>query len=296
MRSFHPAVRKAGAEYYLFVLADTETREILGTSGIHARVGGFDPFYSYEIHHKTFAHEPLGVRKQIAELHLKKTHRGPSEIGSLFLRADARSSGLGRLLSLSRLLFMAAFPRRFARHVLAQMRGYSDAAGRSPFWESVGRHFFEKDYHTADFLSGLGNKDFIADLMPEHPIYLTLLPPEVQTVIGRVHPETEPALGMLKQEGFTETGEVDIFDAGPIVRAEIAKLRTVVASKVAKVAAILDEEPDRPPRLVANRSLDFRCCLASVEEHEDGAVSISRAVAIALGVAKGGVVAHSPPR
>jgi arginine N-succinyltransferase len=296
LRSFDPTIRKAGDENYLFVLEDTETRAVLGTSGIHARVGGFDPFYSYEIRHKTFAHEPLGIRKEIAELHLKKAHKGPSEIGSLFLRADARKGGLGRLLSLSRFLFMSAFPKRFDRHALAEMRGYSDANGRAPFWESVGRHFFEKDYHTADFLSGLGNKDFIADLMPEHPIYITLLPPEVQAVIGRVHPETEPALAMLKHEGFVETGEVDIFDAGPLVRVEIAKIRTVSASKLATIRSLLDAEPDAPSRLVANRTLDYRCCLASVAEQDDGSVSVSRATAAALGVAEGGTIAHSPLR
>jgi arginine N-succinyltransferase len=176
LRSFDPTIRKAGDEYYLLVLEDTATGELLGTSGVHARVGGFDPFYSYEIRHKTFAHEPLGIRKEVAELHLKKTHKGPSEIGSLFLRADARGGGRGRLLSLCRFLFMAAFPNRFDKHVLAEMRGFIDATGKAPFWESVGSHFFENDYYTADFLSGLGNKDFIADLMPEHPIYIMLLP------------------------------------------------------------------------------------------------------------------------
>lgn len=296
LRSFDPKIRRAGDEYYLFVLEDTDTRELLGTSGIHARVGGFDPFYSYEIRHKTFAHEPLGIRKEVAELHLKKTHKGPSEIGSLFLRADARGGGRGRLLSLSRFLFMAAFPKRFASHVLAEMRGYIDATGKAPFWESVGRKFFEKDYYTADFLSGLGNKDFIADLMPEHPIYITLLPPEVQAVIGKVHPETEPALALLSHEGFAESGEVDIFDAGPLLVAELARIRTVAAARVAKVAALLEAEPAGPAQFVANRELDFRCCLATVNENADGTVSLSTATAAALGVGVGANLAWSSPR
>lgn len=294
LRSFDPKIRKAGGEYYLFVLADPERGELLGTSGIHARVGGFDPFYSYEIQQKTFAHEPLGIRKEIAELHLKKAHKGPSEIGSLFLRADARKGGYGRLLSLSRFLFMAAFPKRFDKHVLAEMRGYIDSSGKSPFWESVGRHFFERDYYTADFLSGLGNKDFIADLMPEHPIYISLLPPDVQKVIGKVHPETEPALAMLRHEGFSETGEVDIFDAGPLMRAEVASLRTVSAANFTKVGALLDTEPAGPARLISNHALDFRCCLGGVAENSDGMVSITTAVAAALGVAQGGTIAHAP--
>lgn len=296
LRSFDPKIRRAGDEYYLFVLEDTESRELLGTSGVHARVGGFDPFYSYEIRHKTFAHEPLGIRKEIAELHLKKTHKGPSEIGSLFLRADARGGGRGRLLSLSRFLFMAAFPQRFDHHVLAEMRGYIDASGKAPFWESVGRQFFDNDYYTADFLSGLGNKDFIADLMPEHPIYITLLPREVQAVVGRVHPETEPALALLKHEGFTESGEVDIFDAGPLVVAELARVRTVAASKVAKVGALPDSAPSGPEFLVANRKLDFRCAMGNVSENSDGTVTVAAPLASTLHVSMGDEVTWSPPR
>jgi arginine N-succinyltransferase len=296
LRSFDPKIRRAGDEYYLFVLEDTATRELLGTSGIHARVGGFDPFYSYEIRQKTFAHEPLGIRKQVAELHLKKTHKGPSEIGSLFLRADARGGGRGRLLSLSRFLFMAAFPKRFDTHVLAEMRGYIDAAGKAPFWESVGRHFFEKDYYTADFLSGLGNKDFIADLMPEHPIYITLLPAEVQAVIGRVHPETEPALALLHHEGFAKNGEVDIFDAGPLLVAELARIRTVADSRTARVSRFVDEPPAAAEFFVANRSLEFRCSSGAVGVEPDGTVSIARMLADALRVSIGDEITFSPPR
>jgi RimJ/RimL family protein N-acetyltransferase len=50
------------------------------------------------------------------------------------------------------------------------MRGYIDESGKSPFWEAVGRNFFEFDYYAADVLSGLGEKEFIADLMPRHPM------------------------------------------------------------------------------------------------------------------------------
>lgn len=41
-----------------------------------------------------------------------------------------------------RFLFIAAFRQYFSRKVIAEMRGYTDEQGRSPFWESVGRHFF----------------------------------------------------------------------------------------------------------------------------------------------------------
>src|SRR5882724_6628520 len=212
-RAFNPKIKKPGGEYYLFILEDISNGDIVGTAGIASRVGGFDPFYSYEIRPEKFVHVPLKIAKDIPVLHLKATHRGPSEICSLFLRADCRRGGLGRLLSLARFVFMRCFPKRFDQTVIAELRGYLDQENKSPFWESVGRHFFEHDFYHADGLSGLGNKEFIADLMPKYPIYIPLLPVSVQAVIGRVHYETVPALNLLLAEGFVQTTEVDIFDA-----------------------------------------------------------------------------------
>ena len=38
------------------------------------------------------------------------------------------------------------------------MRGYSDENGCSPFWDAIGHHFFNMDFSTADYLSGIGQK------------------------------------------------------------------------------------------------------------------------------------------
>src|SRR5882724_4788786 len=59
LRAFSPRVRKPGGECYLFALEDTATGEIVGVSGIASRVGGFDPWYSYEIRPEQFVHQPL---------------------------------------------------------------------------------------------------------------------------------------------------------------------------------------------------------------------------------------------
>src|SRR4051812_33276442 len=201
LSAFNPRVTKPGGEYYLFVLEDSATKQIVGTAGIGARVGGFEPWYSYQIRTEHFVHAALKIDKQVQVLHLKTEHRGPSEVCSLFLRSDCRRGTSGRLLSLSRFLFMAAFRARFTNTVIAEMRGYSDQLGKSPFWEAVGRHFFEYDYYAADVLSGLGEKGFISDLMPRHPLYVPLLPPETQAILGRVHRDTEAALALLRSEG-----------------------------------------------------------------------------------------------
>lgn len=296
-RSFHPGVRRPGGEHYLFALEDASTGQIVGVSGIAARVGGFDPWYSYQIRRERHVHAPLKIDKSIPVLHLRQEHRGPTEIGSLFLRADRRRHGAGRLLSLGRFLFMRAFPQRFTETVIAEMRGYIDQRGRSPFWEAVGRHFFEFDFYAADLLCGIGQKEFIADLMPRHPLYVPLLPVEVQAVIGRVHPDTEPALALLLDQGFQRTDEIDIFDAGPQLRATVADIRVFRQARISKVAGFNSAAPAGSPlQLAARMDLDFRAAIGAVTEHPDGTISLDPTLAATLAVEPGHDILLSPLR
>ncbi|GAB6063216.1 arginine N-succinyltransferase [Deferrisoma palaeochoriense] len=247
--AFGREIRKPGGESYLFVLEDLETGAIAGTSGIVAKVGGFEPFYTYRLETHELVSEVLGIRREIRCLHLVREHSGPCEIGSLYLSPAYRRHGNGRMLSLGRFLYMACQPHRFERVVIAEMRGVVDPAGRCPFWEAIGRHFFGIDFPKADYLS-VRDKRIISELMPTHPIYVPLLPREAQEVIGRVHPETEPALALLRQEGFEPLGFVDIFDGGPVVGCDRPAIRTVRETRVVP-AAPAARPADGVPHLVA---------------------------------------------
>lgn len=270
LRAFDPRVHRPGGEGYLFVLEDLRDRRIVGTSGILSRVGGFDPFYTYEIRREKQAYAPLGIDVLLETLHLKKNHKGPTEICSLYLHPDHRAGGMGRLLSLARFLFMKSFPERFDHEVLAELRGFIDPEGHSPFWEAVGQKFFQNDYYTADILSGVGEKAFIEALMPRYPIYISLLPESARAVIGRVHPHTEAARGILLKEGFRETSEVDIFDAGPILIARREALRTWHFSRESPVQT---GEPEAGvTALVSNGLLDFRATIGRVQLEPDGSL------------------------
>lgn len=295
LAAFRRRVTRPGGEFYLFGLEETASGEIVGVSGIASRVGGFEPWYSYQIKRERFAHAPLKFEREIPVLHLRREHRGPSEICSLFLRPDLRRTGVGRLLSLGRFLFMGAFPKRFTETVIAEMRGYIDQTGKSPFWEAVARHFYPFDFYRADVLSGLGEKEFIADLNPRHPLYIPLLAPDVQAVIGRVHHDTEPALALLLAEGFARSGEVDIFDAGPLLEARVAELRCVSFSRRARIRSAAAIEP-ASSQLLTNGSIDFRACLGGVVQHDDGTVSIDRETAGALEVDAGDDLWLTPAR
>jgi arginine N-succinyltransferase len=159
-------------------------------------------------------------------LFLVNDYHGDCELGTLFLERRARGGGRGRLLSFARLMLIASDPVRFGPKAMAEIRGFTHADGRSPFWDAVGAKFFRMDYRRADALSARDHR-FIADLMPRYPVYVSLLPDEARSVIARPHPDAEPALAMLQAQGFRYNQVVDIFDAGPTVEAFIDHIDTV---------------------------------------------------------------------
>jgi arginine N-succinyltransferase len=285
-RGFEKMDEAPRGESYLFVMEDLKTGKIVGTSGIVSKVGGFDPFYAYRIETKVHQSETLKVRKEIQVLHLVADHNGPCEIGTLFLAEPYRRDGNGRLLSLCRFVFMAEHPQHFDPVVIAEMRGVLDEQGQSPFWDAIGRHFFQVEYPTADYLS-LVNKRVIADLMPTHPIYIPLLPPEAQAVIGKVHPHTQPARHILECEGFRFSGMVDIFEAGPVITCPRDEIRSCRDSKRAAIADISDEPMQGEPYLIGTTARDFRACRSMIRLEDQGGVVLPSAAALALRVRVG---------
>ena len=249
-KAFRGEAERADADY-LFVLED-DTGKVVGISAVAGAVGLREPWYNYRVGLTVSASQELNIHRQVPTLFMANDLTGNSELCSLFLHADHRSGLNGRLLSKARLLFIAEFRELFGDKVIAEMRGMSDDRGRSPFWESLGRHFFKMEFSQADYLTGVGNKAFIAELMPKFPLYTCFLSEDARAVIGRVHPDTEPALAMLKAEGFSYQGYVDIFDAGPAIEAETAKIRAVRDSQNL-VLAIGTPGDDAEPFLVHNR-------------------------------------------
>jgi arginine N-succinyltransferase len=266
---------------YLFAMEDTAARKLAGVCGIVSQVGGTEPFYTFCVETSIHESKQLGVRNQISTLHFTEYNDGPSEIGSLFLSPDYRKDGNGRLLSLCRFLFMADNLEYFNSTVIAEMRGVVDGNGRSAFWDAVGRHFFEVDFPTADHMS-MVSKQFIADLMPRHPIYIPLLPYEAQRVLGQVHPDTQPALKMLQNEGFMDSGMRDLFEGGPTMQCPLKEIRGVRQS-VKLALGEIGEVPKSSPMIIANARRDFRACKGTVEIR-DGRARIESSVAEALDV------------
>ncbi|RVD75376.1 arginine N-succinyltransferase [Pseudomonas koreensis] len=252
-RAFAEQVERADADY-LFVLEDDDLR-VVGVSALTGAVGLREPWYNYRVGLTVTSSPDLGISRQIPTLFLNNELTGQSELCSLFLHPQHRQGSNGRLLSLGRLLFVAEFPQLFGEKMIAELRGSADELGCSPFWDSLGRHFFKMDFSHADHLSGLGNKSFIAELMPRQPLYTCLLTEQAQAVIGQPHPNTEPALKILREEGFVHKGYIDIFDGGPVIEAAIPNIRTVRDS-LALALSLGTPDDQAPLWLIHNRRLE----------------------------------------
>ncbi|KAF7787455.1 arginine N-succinyltransferase [Pseudoalteromonas rubra] len=281
-------------EGYLFVLEDSETGEVVGTSAIEAAVGLDDAFYHYHLSKVIHSSRTLNVYKAVDILTLCNDYTGATELCTLFLRDKYRRGLNGKLLSKSRFMFINQHRDRFAETVIAEMRGVSDENGDSPFWQWLEEHFFSMDFPTADYLTGIGQKVFIAELMPKYPIYVNLLSKEAQSVVGEVHDNTRPAIELLKSEGFTFNGYVDIFDAGPTVEAKVDNIRTV--REVRKYTVRIDDQvkidAEGSPVMIANDKLaGYRATALTLALPEKATeVAIPGAVAKALQIADGDTV------
>lgn len=278
-------------EMFVFVLEDTSHTRVVGVAAIATAVGLREAWYSYRVGTAVHASKELEIFNQTPTLFLSNDHTGHSELCSLFLAADYRHGSNGSLLSKCRFLFIAQFRERFSQKIIAELRGVSDAAGRSPFWDSLGRRFFSMEFQRADYLTGIGKKSFVAELMPKHPLYTSFLSAEAQAVIGKTHTLTEPARRLLEREGFRYEGHVDIFDAGPTVECEADDIGAVADSQLFTVGVKADEgEPSGVAMLVANtRFAEFRAAVAHATP-ANGVLALTRADAAALGVREGDVV------
>jgi arginine N-succinyltransferase len=282
-----------GEALYLFVLEDTVEQTIAGICAIEAAVGLSDPWYNYRIGTMVHASKELNVYNQMQTLTISNDHTGYSELCTLFLHPDYRHSRNGHLLSKCRFMFLAEFPQLFNEKLVAEMRGYSDKNGISPFWEGLGKHFFSIDFTTADKMSSL-DKAFIAELMPKYTLYAELLPKTAQDVIAHTHENTIPARKLLEREGMRFAGYVDIFDAGPTLEANVNDIRAVKDSRYVKVS-ISDSPIEGEPHLISSTEFEnFRCTMTPVQMLNNNLISIHTDTAQALGVINGSTVRIVP--
>ncbi|MEO5808786.1 MAG: arginine N-succinyltransferase [Sphingomicrobium sp.] len=263
-------------DLYVFILEDVRSGAIRGTCQVFGQVGADRPFYSYRISTLTQKSEELGRIFRNQTLGLCTDLEGSSEVGGLFLHPHERAGGLGMLLARSRYLFIKQHRPRFASRILAELRGVMDQAGNSPFWDALAGRFFGMSFPEADEFNAVHGTQFIADLMPNAPIYVNMLPDSARAVMGQPHPTGRAALKMLENEGFLWDCYIDIFDGGPTVTAATDQIKTVRAAEWLRVTGESDaKSATAETMMVASGILhDFSCCYTQAERTADGALKI----------------------
>ncbi|MEM8772716.1 MAG: arginine N-succinyltransferase [Pseudomonadota bacterium] len=287
VESFTKQAEEPSGEVYMLVLEDDG--KVLGTSAVFSAIGLDHGFVNYRIN-KT-VHASTQLKKRVERRILVPSHdfTGCSEVGSLFLSPDARGGGFGKYLAKARYLFIAEHRDLVADPVCAELRGWRAETGEQPFWDGLGRLFFDMEFEAADLAnSSLGNQ-FIADMMPRHPIYVALLPEAARECLGRPHDSAAPAFNMLLKEGFAFRGYIDVFDGGPLVDAPIDDIKTVQESKVFSAKLGKPGEKAATMLISAGRLAKYRVIRNSARA-EDDTLIIDEQSAQTLGVADGDAV------
>lgn len=270
---------------YLFLLEDLDTHTIGGYCGIFSQIADLKkPHYKIESipQPQLFPEAPTTTSVLVPAIFQTPA----SEVCSLYMQPEWRHKGVGKLLSLSRFLFIGLFPERFQAKIIAEIRGFTTPKGIAPLWDGIGRQFFQVSYPTLLTFCN-AHPELIASLLPKYPIYLSLLPPSIQKLIGMPHPNAEPALNMLTKQGFVFNQQIDPFDGGPWIEAATTEIKTISQKKTALISKIDENHLSTYKGVLCNGKLDFRACYGNWTVTEHAGVIISRLVAEALQVEPG---------
>jgi arginine N-succinyltransferase len=286
-KGFAAEVTEPGEQLYVFMLENVTTGQIRGTCQIFGMVGVDAPFYSYRISTLTQTSKALGQTFRNEMVTLTTDLEGSSEVGGLFLHPGERAGGLGMLLARSRYLFIKLHRERFAKRVIAELRGVIDEKGGSPFWDAIAGRFFGMTFQEADEFNGAHGTQFIADLMPKTPIYTAMLPETARAVMGIPHPSGRAAMKMLEREGFQFDCYIDIFDGGPTMTAPTDQVRTIRESRELVLESVAESVEGTNMMLARGRLADFAACCGDVAISPEETATLTRETAVALGIAPG---------
>ena len=276
-------------EQFVLVLENAETGAVRGTCQLMSKVGQQWPFYSYRLNTLTQYSQELDRTVRAEMLSLVTDLEGTSEVGGLFLHPNERAGGLGLLLARSRYLFVAMHRSRFADKIIAELRGIIDERGGSPFWDGVAGRFFGMGFQEADYFNAINGNQFIADLMPKHPVYVAMLREEARSAIGVPHPTGRAAMRMLENEGFHYDGYVDIFDGGPTMVAMTDQVKSVRESCSATLTD-MDLAQGERAILATGHLSSFRACYGARRFDDEGGIAIDAVAADTLDVKQGDTI------
>jgi len=251
---------KSDGNSVLFVIESDG--EILGISGIIVQTDFNSPFWSLEHKRITPSQAGMSAKPKYAALQLSKKFCGYSEVGTLLLSRKSRGRGWGKLLSLGRLAFINSHKSSFNDNIMADIRGWQNETGTSPFWTGLSSKFLEVSFDEAERLLSR-DKEFLSNFMPREPLYLQLLDKQVRASIGKANDRSFGALKLLRGAGFSVTNFCNVLDGGPALECHISD--TVVAKTESLAHNFSDTVPSELSLQYNGTGYDFRAIIAPAD-------------------------------
>lgn len=184
------------------------------------RLGLALPRYHFHIGRVVHAAAELGLFKVQTTLLLCNDHTGSAELAELNSRPDldaaAQTEALTQLIQAAR-GEIAARPDDFGDWLVAELPGWRDGQGESPFWQALGARFYPGDALAAEARLGSAWRSHLAALLPRQRVYLSFLGAAAQARVGQVAEPAAPALAALRASGFLPPMHLRIDDGGPVL-------------------------------------------------------------------------------
>jgi arginine N-succinyltransferase len=227
-----PVDLPTAAHELLFVVeaADPAAR-LRATLRLLPAIGLNLPRVSYHVGCVVHAAAELSLFHRQRTLLLGHDHTGASELADLAWAQGevplAEQASALHVLVTGTLQWLAAHRRHYAARLIAELPGVQDAAGQSPFWQGLGRHFYTGDPAAAAAQHGPAWRSHVAALLPRQPLYTSFLPPTAEAAIAQAAQQALLLREVLEDAGMRYSHHVNVEDGGPILEAEVDDLPAV---------------------------------------------------------------------
>jgi arginine/ornithine succinyltransferase subunit-like protein len=214
-------------EHRLLVVRDADSR-MAGMVRLQARIGQAaampgdnvvplkpafaQPRYWYHVGCAVHAAAELKIYHRQLTLLLCNDLMGATAMSDLVGEPEAVHAGMRAAQRV-----VARDQAHWGNYVIAELPGVRDEAGRSPFWEGLGRHFYDGDPAAAQREHGDGWRDLAAALLPRQVIYTSFLPAAAQAAISQAHEDMQPLQAALVRDGWSYRQHVRVDDGGPVM-------------------------------------------------------------------------------
>jgi arginine N-succinyltransferase len=195
---------------------------ILATAHLAHSIGLDVPRYWFHVGCMVLAAPELRLFHRQRTLLLCNDHTGAAELRELTLDATAGDEAVRRAArrlvrgAVDTLRDAARAGRAVGSMLIVELPGIRTAAGRAPFWDALGRHFYSGDPDAAAERVGPEWRTHVAALLPRDPLLVSFLTTEAQAALGRPAPGAAVLAAALAAEGLHPGRYVTIDEGGPV--------------------------------------------------------------------------------